>query len=422
MREAEFVRLIAEEPLGVGVGELLHGHGVDLRDVGRFAVIVRDGLAAHGHIAREGMAQLVREHLHIKDRVVEAGEHEGRLQTRQARHVARGGLAGLVLQIHQLVVDHEVDEFAGLRADLVIHLLRGLDHEGIVARGLGIAVREDHLFIVAHDVVDAEAPGLRVIELLAQRHEDGAHLLAEGRDLLLAVVRAPLFEIADGDIVLVAEILAHLVADPDQLVPDLLQPRLVALVEVGVRLDGGGAHRAVGMLKVFLQAVEVQRLAVEGNLGRGHDLLILVGQTALLLAKRDVFLAVQLLLQIHGDEILLAVFLLDVRPVGAGGDGLAERDLRAAERGQRVLQIGDLRLIKFVARVERMPDVRNGILRGQLARLAVDLKHQRAQRVIALRMLDRTLPPGKLLPPRLQIRPLIFQSRKLIIIHSVLSP
>ena len=107
---------------------------------------------------------------------------------------------------------------------------------------------------------------------------------------------------------------------------------------------------------------------------------------------------------------------------GLDGDGLAERDLRAAERGQRVLQIGDLRLIKFVARVERVPDVRNGILRGQLARLAVDLKHQRAQRAIALRMLDRILPPGKLLPPRLQIRPLIFQSRKLIIIHSVLSP
>ena len=66
-----------------------------------------------------------------------------------------------------------------------------------------------------------------------------------------------------------------------------------------------------------------------------------------------------------------------------------------------------------------MPDVRNGILRGQLARLAVDRKHQRAQRVIALRMLDRILPPGKLFPPRLQIRPLIFQSRKPVIIHSI---
>ena len=40
MCEAELVRLSAEEPLGIGVSKLLHGHGVDLRDVGRFTVIV----------------------------------------------------------------------------------------------------------------------------------------------------------------------------------------------------------------------------------------------------------------------------------------------------------------------------------------------------------------------------------------------
>ena len=97
MGEAELVRLIAEEPLGIGVGELLHGHGVDLRDVGGFAVKVCDRLAAHGHVAREGVTKLVGQHLHVEDRVVEAGEHEGRLQAGQARHVARGSLARLVL-------------------------------------------------------------------------------------------------------------------------------------------------------------------------------------------------------------------------------------------------------------------------------------------------------------------------------------
>ena len=40
VRKPELVRLIAEEPLGIGIGELLHGHGVNLRDVGRFTVIV----------------------------------------------------------------------------------------------------------------------------------------------------------------------------------------------------------------------------------------------------------------------------------------------------------------------------------------------------------------------------------------------
>lgn len=54
--EAELVRLIAEEPLGIGIGELLHRHGVDLGDVGRLAVVIRDGLAAHGHIAGKGVA------------------------------------------------------------------------------------------------------------------------------------------------------------------------------------------------------------------------------------------------------------------------------------------------------------------------------------------------------------------------------
>ena len=88
------------------------------------------------------MAQFVRQHLHIENRVVEAGEHERRFQAGQTRHIAGGGLARLVLQIHQLVVDHEIDEFSRFRADLVVHLLRSLDHEGVVARRLGVAVWE----------------------------------------------------------------------------------------------------------------------------------------------------------------------------------------------------------------------------------------------------------------------------------------
>ena len=64
-------------------------------------------------------------------------------------------------------------------------------------------------------MVEAEALGLRVIELLAQGDKERAHLLAEGRDLLFAVIRAALLQIADGDVVLIAEVFAHLVADFD---------------------------------------------------------------------------------------------------------------------------------------------------------------------------------------------------------------
>ena len=74
-----------------------------------------------------------------------------------------------------------------------------------------------------------------------------------------------------------------------------------------------------------------------GDLGGGHDLLILVGQAAFLLTQRDVGLTEQLLLQVHGDKILLAELPLDVRAEGAGRDGFAERHLVAAEGGQRVL-------------------------------------------------------------------------------------
>ena len=51
----------------------------------------------------------------------------------------------------------------------------------------------------------------------------------------------------------------------------------------------------------------------------------------------------------------------------------------------------------------------NGILRKQLAVLAVDLKHQRAQRGVALRVYSRVFPFGKLGTPRFQIGALVFE-------------
>ncbi len=302
----------------------------------------------------------------------------------------------------------------------MIHLLRGPDHEFVVARRLGVAVREDHFFVVPHDMVDAKALGLGVIELPAQGHKEGAHLLAEGSDLFFAVIRAPLLQIAHGDIVLIAEIFAHLIADADQFIPDLLQARLVILIKFRIRLDGGSAHGPVGMLKVFLHAVEVQRLAVEGDLRRGHDLLILIGQAALLLAQRDIFFTEQLFLQIHGNEILPAKFFFDLRTEGAGRDGLAEGDLRAAGRGQRVLQIMDLRFVKRIAGVQRVANVCDGILREKRTVFPVHFKDQCPQRFIALRLPDRSLPFRKLCAVRLQVGALVFQGRKSVIIHSVL--
>ena len=419
--KAEFIRLIAEEPLGIGVGELLHRHGVDLRNVGGFVVIIRDGLAAHGHVAGKGVPQLVGHDLHIKDGMVEAGEHKGRLEAGQAGHVAGGGLARLILQVHHLVLNHKVDEFAGLRADLVVHFLRSLYHEGVIARRFGVAVREYHLFIIPHDMIDAETLSLCSIELLAQRHKEGAHLLPEGGDFFFTVVGAALLQITDRNVILITEISAHFVADTDQLVPDLLQTRLILLIEFGVGTDSGGTHRTVMVLKILLHAVKVQGLAVEGDLGCGHDLLVFVGQTTFLLAQRNIGLAEQLLLQVDRDKILLAEFPFDVRTEAAGSDGFIERHLLAAERGQRILQIVDLGFVKFVTGIQRVTNVCDGILGGKLAALPVHLENQRAQRLIAFCLLYCPFPPDELFTVRLQIGAFVLQRLKCETIHSVLA-
>jgi len=106
---------------------------------------------------------------------------------------------------------------------------------------------------------------------------------------------------------------------------------------------------------------------------------------------------------------LLAEFPLDVRPEGAGRNGFTECHLVAAEGGQRVLQIIDLRLIEFVPGVQSVADVRDGILGEQFAALVVDLKNQAAQGFVALRLPDCGFPLGEFCPTRLQIGALVLQ-------------
>ena len=56
-----------------------------------------------------------------------------------------------------------------------------------------------------------------------------------------------------------------------------------------------------------------------------------------------------------------------------------------------------------------MADVRNGILRKQLAVHAVNLKKKLTQRIVALRALDGILPCCKLSAVRLKVGALILQ-------------
>ena len=71
--------------------------------------------------------------------------------------------------------------------------------------------------------------------------------------------------------------------------------------------------------------------------------------------------------------------------------------------------VRDLRFIKFIPRVQRVADVRDGILGEQFAALVVDLKNQTAQGFVALRLPDCGFPLGEFCPARLQIGALVFE-------------
>ena len=115
-----FIGIRAEEAFGIGVAELLHGHGMNLGYVGRFAVIIADGLGAHGFVPGEGVAHFVGEHLGIEGGVVEAGENKRRAVFGQIGHIAGGCLSGAVFQVEKPVLYHKVDKFRRFGGKLFI--------------------------------------------------------------------------------------------------------------------------------------------------------------------------------------------------------------------------------------------------------------------------------------------------------------
>ena len=156
MGEAEFISLITEEIFRPGVAKLLHGHGMDLGDIRGFRIIIGYRLIAHCHVTGKGVPKFVCQYLNIPNSPVETGENKRSQEVRKIGHVACGGLARFVFQIHQTVIDHEVDEFAGFRTELMVHLLRLWYQHLVIPDGLGVAIRENAFFVINHHVGDAE--------------------------------------------------------------------------------------------------------------------------------------------------------------------------------------------------------------------------------------------------------------------------
>ena len=422
MSKAVFVGGVAEEAFRIRIAELLHGHGVNFRDICAFGIVCHNRLMAHCAVAGKGVSQLVAENLHIEDSVVEAAKHEGCAVFWQVGHVAGVCLAGLVGEVHKLVVDHKVDKFAGFGAEVVVHLLRLFDHVILVADRLRIAVREDEFLVVRHKTVYAYALCLRLIELGAKGNKLTENLLAEGRNLLLTVVASALLKVAQRGEGLVAESLSHFGANLDELVEDFLHFLLVLLVEFGIFLECGLANLAVGVLKVLLNTVEVELFAVELNFGGCHKLLILGFKAALLLHKGNEGVVVLSKITAGGNKVLLAEVGVKFGGKGAFYHRFAEFDEGALDFGKALLNERNFFLVKFVGGVKGVANVRNGYHGLKLGHILVVFENGGFYVGVAFRVSD-TL--GKLFClgfGSVKVRADIFQFAKGEIFHIILLP
>ncbi len=314
---AELALVRAEEAGGVHPAEELHAHGVDLAGLHAGpGVLSRDALAVHP--VGEGVACLVGNHLHVTLGAVEVGEDEGRLVIGDAGAVAAGLLALGGQDVQQLAIQHVAEELAGLRGQLVVELpALGQD---VVSRAhrTGVAAAELQRRVgEAQGIRLAQEPGLLLVDILGHGHQVLLHGLAELLHVLLGVAVAAHAVVTQGGVALVAQLSAHLIAQVDQLIVEIVQLRLVVLVPPALGLPGGQAAPVVAVGLEGGQLGQGVDLALKGDLSGGQQLLVLLGQLVLLLHLRDDLRGEGLELDLGVDEHQLAVLGGEVGTVGA---------------------------------------------------------------------------------------------------------
>ena len=370
VRVAVLARVVAKELLGPRPRHELHGHRVDLAGLHR----------GHGeaerhhvgvHVVGERVARLVRDHLDVALRAVEVGKDEGHVVVRDLRHEAAAGLALGGEHVHEVAVEHHVEELAGLGTQRAVEGASGLeDVVGASARG-GVAGAEgERLVGKGERVLHAQALGLRAIDLVGQRHHVGAHGLAEALHVLAPVGEPAHAIVAERQVVLIAELPAHGVAHVGELVVDAVEVGLVLLVPGTLRLP---RCQALGVVRGLLERRELRErvgAALKGDLRGGDELHVLL---------REGVLALHVLNdgRVDGTALLLglgkeqrAVLLLQLGAEGRGEKGRGEGVRRLLQLGLGLVPEGGLGVVELVARVDDVADHRE--LGGRL-RVAVEL-------------------------------------------------
>ena len=254
----ELGSVVPEEIPGVGLGQQLHGLGVDLRQVRTQARIVRHRLAADGEIPLEPVAQLVGVYGDVAGGAVAVGKDEG--------HPVGGS--------QQVVADHLVEKRTCLRAEAVIHpaggpgqLLRRHRH--------GVALREHQGPVIGHQRVHPQAPALLLLQPQIQGGDMGLHLAAERVQLRPAIAQTLHAEIAVVGKIVKAVFTGQLISGMDQLPQDVLQLSGVFQRRLLLGLVGGPAARPVGAGQCKAQLTAAEGLALDLIPGGGRQLLVL---------------------------------------------------------------------------------------------------------------------------------------------------
>ena len=307
--------------------------------------------------------------------MVEAAEYKRSAVLRKVRHISGIGLIGLVFKIHQLMLNHKVDEFAGFGTEIVVHFLCFGNHILFVADGLRVAVGEYKFFIVSHNMINTDAFCLRFVKLFAKGNKLTANLLAEGSNLLLTVIASSLLKIAQGSKGLVAQRLTHFGTNFYKLVEDFFHLLLVAFIKLGVFFECCLANFAVRVLKVLLNAVKVKLLSVKLNLCGSHQLLILGFKTAFLLHKRNKSVIILSKLAAGGNKVFLAEIRINFSGETAIDYCFGKGDERTLRFGGTLMNEFDFFLVEFIGGVKSIADMRNGGHGVKLGHILVGLKN-----------------------------------------------
>ena len=224
----------------------------------------------------------MRQHVHIARRAVEIGEDKGHAVGGQFRAVSAGRLAGAGEHVKQFVTEQHVGKPGGLLAHFGVHFTPRRKDFIRRALGLCVAVGKHQRVVPQHDFVHADAPSLRLVHRVRNRHHIPLDLLTIGFQLLVAVAVSAQAIIAQFQVVFVPQRTCLCIAVFHQFVVKCVKLLPVFLKKLRLGKKGAVAHLAVGGKFVRAKQRQWQFFAVKHGDGAAIEFLILTGKAVFL--------------------------------------------------------------------------------------------------------------------------------------------